>query len=87
MGQFRVVVDAVGGHGCMREVSDGEVVIGCERVGCPDCITREFVRRLKRCGATVSVARIEHWPREQAAPEPTGQVVDDLLTGIRTGSF
>jgi hypothetical protein len=87
MGQFRVVVDAVGGHGCMREAGDGEVVIGCERVGCPDCIAREFVRRLKRSGATVSVARIEHWPTEQQVAPSSGQVTDDLLTGLRAGKF
>jgi hypothetical protein len=87
MGQFRVVVDAVGGHGCMRELGDGSTVIGCERVGCVDCITREYVRRLKRSGAMVDVARLEHWhDREQEIPA-SGQIVDDLLTGVRAGSF
>jgi len=82
MGEFRVTVEAVaGGHGCQREYGDGEHVVGCERAGCPDCITREFVRRLKRSGASVSVAEIVHWPRE------VGQVRDDLLTGLRRGSF
>lgn len=88
MGQFRVVVDAVGNHGCMRELGDGETVIGCEKVGCVDCITREFVRRLKRSGASVDIATLEHWhDRNLPLPEPTGQVVDDLLTGKRAGSF
>ena len=81
MGQFRVTVDAVGGHGCQREKGDGEFVIGCERPGCPDCIAREFVRRLRRSGATVNVATLEHWPGTES------QVTDDLLTGIRSGSF
>jgi hypothetical protein len=87
MGQFRVVIDAVGGHGCMREVKDGENVIGCERVGCPDCQVRELVRRMKRAGTQISVARIEHWPEQQEVPAPTGKIVDDLLTGRRAGSF
>lgn len=81
MGQFRVTVEAIGGHGCQREYGDGEHVVGCERSGCTDCITREYVRRLKRAGASVSVAQIVHWPQE------VGQVHDDLLTGERRGSF
>lgn len=81
MGTFRVNVEAVGGHGCQREKGDGETVVGCERPGCPDCITREFVRRLKRSGALVSKAQIVHWP------DQVGQVHDDLLTGERSGTF
>ncbi len=81
MGQFIVKVDAVGNHGCQREVKDGGAVIGCERPGCTDCVTREFVRRLKRMGATVAEATITHWPGQAS------EVRDDLLTGKRTGSF
>lgn len=81
MGEFRVTVTAVGGHGCQRDKGDGEHVVGCERPNCPDCIAREFVRRLKRSGATVSVAELVHWPHE------VGQVRDNLLTGERRGSF
>lgn len=81
MGEFRVTVTAVGGHGCQREFGDGEHVVGCERQNCPDCIAREFVRRLKRSGATVSAAELVHWPHE------VGQVRDNLLTGERRGSF
>jgi hypothetical protein len=81
MGQFRVTVNAVGGHGCQREKGDGEFVPGCDRPGCPDCIAREMVRRLKRSGATVENATLEHWP------ETGNTVVDDLVTGLRKGSF
>lgn len=81
MGMFRVTVEAVGVHGCQREFGDGETVIGCERANCPDCITREFVRRLKRSGATVSKAELAHWPNDP------GAVLDNLLTGERRGSF
>ncbi len=81
MGQFRVTVTATGGHGCMREKGDGETVIGCDRPGCPDCSAREFVRRLKRMGCNVEEAKLEHWPGTES------QVTDDLLTGLRSGSF
>jgi len=91
MGQFHVVVRAVGNHGCERDKKAGETVIGCERPGCTDCITREYVRRLKKSGAQVYVAAIDHWPTgtiDTVNPlEPTGQVQDDLVTGTRTGSF
>jgi len=81
MGDFMLVVTAAGNHGCEREKRDGAVVIGCERPGCPDCISREMVRRLKRTGATVKEAVLTHWPGT------TEQVEDNLLTGIRSGSF
>jgi hypothetical protein len=90
MGQFRVIVQAIGNHGCERERGDGENVVGCERVGCVDCISREFVRRLKRSGAIMEIATLEHWPAEptpEAAAGEEGHPVDDLLSGIRSGSF
>lgn len=88
MGDFHVLVHAVGGHGCERDKKDGDTVIGCERQGCTDCMTREYVRRLKKSGAIVHTARIDHWPNmPYDLPLPTGPVVDNLLTGIRAGSF
>jgi hypothetical protein len=87
MGDFRVTVEALGGHGCQREQGDGETVIGCERSGCPDCMAREFVRRLKRSGATVKLAKIQHWPADLPGYAPEGEVRDDMLTGVRTGAF
>lgn len=82
MGDFLVTVEATGGHGCQRELKDGEAVLGCDLPHCPDCITREYVRRLKRSGASVKSATLQHWPND-----PENTVVDDLLTGIRKGSF
>jgi hypothetical protein len=87
MGDFRVTVEALGGHGCQREKGDGETVIGCERPGCPDCMAREFVRRLKRSGATVKLAKIQHWPADLPGYTADGEVDDDLLTGVRSGAF
>lgn len=81
MGQFLVAIDAVGNHGCMREVKDGEVVIGCDKPHCTDCMVRELVRRLKRSGATVASATITHWPTQEVP------IVDDLVSGKRTGNF
>jgi hypothetical protein len=81
MGQFQVSVVGTGGHGCQRDRKDGEAVLGCDLPHCPDCITREYVRRLKRTGANVTEAVLHHWPGTDS------EVVDDLLTGIRKGSF
>jgi hypothetical protein len=47
---------------------------------CPDCRTREFVEDLGR-RMQVKSATFTHWPGQ-----PT-EVVDDLLTRIRKGSF
>lgn len=81
MGRFIVQIDGTGNHGCMRDVKDGEAVIGCDRPNCVDCIIRECVRRLKRIGTTLDLATLTHWP------DTDSEVKDDLLTGKRTGSF
>lgn len=81
MGNFVIEVKAVGGHGCQREVKDGEEVQGCGQMTCPDCIAREFVDRLKRSGSNVEEATLTHWPDQE------GTVVDNLLTKERKGSF
>ncbi len=80
MGQFRVEVIAVGGHGCQREVKDGGIVTGCGQATCPDCVTREYVAKM-RASNSVEKAELTHWP---GTP---GEVRDNLLTGVRTGSF
>ena len=56
-------------------------------LGCPDCIAREFVRRLKRSGNMLKKAELTHWPADLPGYTAEGQVQDDLLTGRRTGSF
>jgi hypothetical protein len=82
MGMFRVEVQAVGGHGCQRQIKDGQQVQNyCGSPGCPDCVAREFVRALKRTGAMVEKAEIIHWPGQ------TSEVRDDMLSGVRTGNF
>ena len=81
MGTYRIEIQAVGGHGCQRDVTDGQVVYGCGRIGCPDCEAREFVWRLREKGQSVEKATLTHWPGTPS------EVSDDLLTGIRAGSF
>jgi hypothetical protein len=90
MGTFRVELQAVGNHGCQREVKDGEKVEGCKQPGCVDCITREYVQKLLAAGASFSTmgqlnnvgyAQLTHWPGQR------GTVTDDLLSGVRAGNF
>jgi hypothetical protein len=81
MGMFRVEVEAVGNHGCQREKQEGETVEGCGDENCTDCITREYIAKLK-AKASVSKATITHWPTD---PEP--HIVDDLLTKTRSKPF
>lgn len=81
MGTFKVEITAVGGHGCQREVKDGEKVTGCAHPSCPDCLARNFVNQLKVAGVNVESATLKHWPDQPS------EVVDDLKTGIRKGNF
>lgn len=84
MGMFRVTVVAMGNHGCERDqhrIAPHQDVQGCGYPGCTDCVTREYVEKLKASGATVSEATIHHWPGQ------IGEVVDNLLTKKRIGQF
>lgn len=96
MGDFRITVEGVGGHGCDRLAKPtvlgepGAHVNRCRRMDCPDCRAIDFVDTLKRSGCSVSVAKLEHWPVPGAAgttrTEDPGPV-DDLLSGMRDRSF
>jgi hypothetical protein len=81
MGEFLAQIKASGNHGCQRKLGDGSVVLDCGKPNCPDCITREYVRRLKRAGCLVEEAVFIHWP------ESDHKVTDNLLTAFRKGSF
>jgi hypothetical protein len=97
MGDFRITIEACGGHGCERHIKAGERVIGCRRMNCPDCIIRECVERLQRIGCSVAKAELVHWPEgyvhpscppgTQSSYKKEGEVRDNLLTGIRHGEF
>lgn len=81
MGDFHIHVEAVGGHGCQRDKKHGELVEGCGEPTCPDCITREYVKRLKAIGCSVGRATLTHWPGTPST------VIDNLPAGQRVGSF
>ena len=72
MGDFRVTVNAVGGHGCCRDVKDGGTVYGCGSMRCPDCLTAKFIADLARSGAMLKDAKLEHWPEQPST------VLDDF---------
>lgn len=81
MGDFRIEVNATGGHGCQRELKDGSEVGDCGQPSCPDCLARRFVRDLKNQGQMVKDALLIHWPNS------TPTIVDNLVSGKRSGSF
>ncbi len=84
MGQFRVTVVAVGNHGCQRDEQRRDpsmFVVGCGQPNCTDCITREYVAKLKASGGSVTEASIHHWPASAS------EVLDNLLTKKRIGHF
>lgn len=93
MGNWRIEIEAIGGHGCERQVKDGEEVYGCNRMGCPDCECRRFLKQLQQNNSIVE-AHLIHWPipgshgeLRPASPGDVGSIVDDLVTKKRAGSF
>lgn len=82
MGNFTIEIKAVGGHGQDRSKKDGEVVNFYENgPQTPDAIAKTMVEVLKYSGSSVESATITHWPGGH------GTVVDNLLTGKRSGNF
>lgn len=83
MGNFRIEIDAVGGHGCDRAAKAGEKLGPVPKnhtSTCPDCMARDFVDRLRAAGMFGhghDSATLTHWPGDP------GEVVDDLLAGVR----
>lgn len=85
MGDFRIVIDAVGGHGQDRDKKDGEDVdFG---INTPEAFAREFIGKLERSGVTVTEAKIIHWPKDNYPERGEAEVTDDLVTGRRYGNF
>jgi len=70
MGRFRIIIDAVGGHGCERQLGEGKEVFGCSNLNCPDCRVREFVKDFKAHNNNVELALIIHWP-DRPVDSPT----------------
>ena len=86
MGDFRIVVEGLGGHGVQRDKGDGATIdFAVEGVHTADAMGAELVTLLRSYGVQVKVARIEHWPADLGYSEPGP--VDDLLTGKRQGDW
>jgi len=62
MGDFRIEIEAQGGHGCDRKAKEGDELRGCGQETCPDCITARFVSDMQRAGMRPNVAFFTHWP-------------------------
>ena len=91
MGDFRIIINGIGGHGQDRDKKDGEVVNFQEDANSPDALAENFVKDLQAKGINVENASIVHWPLDnyggQLENGRSSQIVDNLLTGKRTGSF
>lgn len=81
MGTSVITVRITGNHGCQRDKKHGEVIEDCGSSGCVDCVARRFVKALGSAGQ-VEEAHLLHWPQD-AGPH----IIDNLKTGVRTGSF
>lgn len=90
MGDFRIIIDAVGGHGQDRGKKDGEIVnFNAHGESAPEAIAERFVKEMKDNGVNVTGAKVVHWPADNYpdSREAGAEIVDDLLTGVRKGSF
>jgi len=97
VGDYRITIDAVGGHGCARETKSGQRPYRCRRDDCVDCQVARFVEQLKQRGNSISQSKIEHWPAERFGglepnPNPgpidvTKPRADGFLEEVRLGSF
>lgn len=90
MGDFRIVIDAVGGHGLDRDKENGEIVdFQKEGPNSPEALAVEFVKLLHSKGVSINGAKVIHWPHDNYPDQRDASKVlsDDLLTGVRTGSF
>jgi len=66
MGDFRIVIEATGGHGCDRNAKEGSEIRGCGQETCPDCMMARFVSEMQRATMRPYVAEFHHWPSEMA---------------------
>lgn len=91
MGDFRIIINGVGGHGQDRDKKNGEVVNFAVDPNSPDALAADFVAKLKAVGVNVEDAQIIHWPLDnyggQIKNGRSQQIADDLLTGKRIGNF
>lgn len=98
MGDFRIIIDAIGGHGQDRDKKDGQQVDftgdnNWHSATTPEAIAQTFIAALRGAGVNVTDAKIVHWPADNyGGPEQNGrqagkEVVDNLITGVRTNQF
>jgi hypothetical protein len=85
MGDFRIIINAVGGHGQDRDKKNGEVVdFSKDSPNSPEALAKEFVEKLKSTGVNVENASVIHWPLDnyegQLKNGRSSQIVDDLVT-------
>lgn len=82
MGNYRIVINAAGGHGQDRGKGNGETVdFEADSASSPEAILARAVAELQATGNSVTEATVHHWPGSGS------EVVDNLLTGRRIGSF
>lgn len=82
MGNYRIIINAVGGHGQDRGKGNGETVdFEAENANSPEAIVARALKELQATGNSVTEATVHHWPGSGY------EVVDNLLTGKRMGSF
>jgi len=90
MGDFRIIIDAVGGHGQDRSKKDGETVNFFEGGNyAPEAYAKVLVAALQGSGCSVQSAKIIHWPADNYPQDRKAgeEIVDDLLTNTRKGCF
>lgn len=61
MGDFRIIINAVGGHGQDRDKKDGEIVnFSADSPDSPEALAKEFVDKLQNSGCSVVDASVIH---------------------------
>lgn len=73
MGNFKIEIEAVGGHGSDRTAKQGEPLSIKDG---PDQQAVNFVERLMMDGCSIVSATLTHWP-------DTTPIIDDLKNGVR----
>lgn len=83
MGSFRIVINAVGGHGVDRTPKEGESVnFYKEGNTSPDAFAKQIVEVMRYHGIQIDSAVLIHWPESES------EVTDDLLNSKRQkGNF
>lgn len=76
MGNFKIEIEAVGGHGFAREVKQGERIPYSAEHTDPDNLAQGFLVALRNGGSSIVSAKLTHWP-------DTTPIVDNLMLGVR----